>query len=130
MITFIHFYLNTYRAPINIIILFTIYLKLIYEKNILTKILSKSVPLERLFVNILLVVLFYYSMVADLCHFLFSCLRPERRKQETSFLSLCRPSRFEAKTRRHDKGRQHERVLPADTKFSTKKFLCLSRLLK
>ena len=72
-------------------------------------------------------------MVADLCHFEFLCLRPERWKATTRkhiFLSLLRPLRFEAKTRRHDKQRATTRkILPADTKFSTKKFSCL-RLLK
>ena len=53
-------------------------------------------------------------MVADLCHFVFSCTRPERRMAKTRkhvFLSLLWPSRIEAKTRRHDKQRATTRKI-------------------
>ena len=55
-------------------------------------------------------------MVADLWHFVLSCLHPKSRKAKgedtkTCLFSLLRPSRFEAKIRRHDKHNISENVL-------------------
>ena len=50
----------------------------------------------------------------------------ERRRHEN--ISFCRYFAFRGEDTTN-KGRQHERFLPADTKFSTKKFSCI-RLLK
>ena len=65
---------------------------------------------------------FYQTMVTDLCHFVFSCLRPKRRMAMTRKHVFCHY--FEL--RRHEdttnKGRQHERFLPATRSFQQRNF--------
>ena len=68
-------------------------------------------------------------MVADLCHFVFSCLPPERRKAKTRNMSFCHYFDLRISRRRHEdttnKGRQNERFLPADTgKIDFRAFAC------
>ena len=64
-----------------------------------------------------------------------SCLRvfaPKGKRRRHENMSFCHYFDLRVSRRRHEdttnKGRQHERFLPADTKFSTKKFSCLHLL--